>query len=609
MRKLLLALLATTVAGTALAAPAAEAKSVCKRPTALSFERKPGAAGGRLSWKRPGGAPRGTRYRVYRDRDVIGQTRGRSMRIRVSLGRAYRLSVRVVAPSGRPLPCSAGIRKRVTYVLPSTPRHFAVEGASAAAAHLSWTASRRGDAQVTAYRVLRNGVTFRQVRDTSVDVPLANNRAYRFEVAAVDAHGKLSALAGPVTIASGQQPPPAPATVLATEVTDSAVTLSWSPSQPARGSVAAYRIYRDGKTVRQVAGLSTRITNLAAGASHEFTVAAVDQAGWLSTPSAPARVTVAPPIPSTGTAHAFLLASTDRSFADFRANYRQIGVVNPTYFDCTPNAELAGRDDPLITGWAQRRGVKVLPRFNCQRAAVLSRILNEPALRQRWLDELVATVQRNGYDGVNIDFETGYASDRSAFTSFIAELAQRLHADGRVMSIAVSPKTADVANHPRSTFFDYDALSQHADWIFVMAWGLHWSTSAPGPMDEIDWVRRVVGYIDTLPQKRRFVLGTPLYGMDWPNGGGPSNPSTALEHAGVQDLIARVGATPRFDPVSDSWTFEYRDANGVHHEVWYGDAGTRHTRIQLARDNGLGIGFWRLGDEDQRMWSDPLLNP
>ena len=358
-----------------------------------------------------------------------------------------------------------------------------------------------------------------------------------------------------------------------------------------------------------MAGLSTRVGNLAAGASHVFTVAAVDSAGWISAQSSPAHVTVAPPIPTTGTSHAFLLASTDRSFADFRAHYRQVGVVHPTYYDCSAAAELTGRDDPLITRWAQQRAVKVLPRFNCQRAAVLNRILNEPALRARWIDELVATVQRHGYEGVNIDFETGYASDRSAFTSFIAELAQRLHADGRLLSIAVSPKSSDVPNHPRSTFFDYAALSQHADWIFVMAWGIHWSTSAPGPMDDIAWTRMILDYIDTLPQKRRFVLGVPLYGMDWPNGGGSGNPSTALEYDGLQALIARVGATPRLDAASDTWTFSYRDSNGVAHEVWYADAGTTHTRLQLARDHGLGVGFWRLGNEDQRLWDDPLLQP
>jgi spore germination protein YaaH len=588
---------------------AAQASRVCSAPTHLKFERKPGATSGRLSWQPPRGAARGMRYRVFRDRAVIGQTRRSWMKIRVSVGVRYRFKVRPVSRSGRLLPCSAGVRRLVANVAPTKPANLTVTGTTGPAAHLTWSRSRRGDGRVTAYRVLRGGVTFKQVRATSIDVPIANDRSYRFEVAAVDSHGKLSAPSKAVTVDSGHLPPPAPATVIATDISDSELTLSWSPSQPARGRIAGYRVFRDGKPLRQVNALSTRVTNLAAGAAHVFTVAAVDSSGWMSAQSAPASVSTAPPVQSTGRAHAFLLASTDRSFADFRAHYRQIGVVYPTYYDCSANAELTGRDDPLVTGWALQRGVKVLPRFNCQRAAVLSRILNEPELRARWIDQLVGTVQQNRYDGVNIDFETGYATDRSAFTSFIAELAQRLHANGKKLSIAVSPKSADVPNHPRSTFFDYVALSQHADWIFVMAWGIHWRTSAPGPQDDRAWMQAIVDYLNTMPDRGRFVLGTQLYGMDWPNGGGPANPATAYEHTDMMSLIARVGATPRRDAASDSWTFDYQDARGVQHEVWFTDASTTHTRIQLARDNGLDIGFWRLGNEDQRTWDDPLLAP
>jgi hypothetical protein len=31
--------------------------------------------------------------------------------------------------------------------------------------------------------------------------------------------------------------------------------------------------------------------------------------------------------------------------------------------------------------------------------------------------------------------------------------------------------------------------------------------------------------------------------------------------------------------------------------------------VRLAKSRGLGIGFWRLGREDQRVWDDPLLAP
>jgi spore germination protein YaaH len=318
-------------------------------------------------------------------------------------------------------------------------------------------------------------------------------------------------------------------------------------------------------------------------------------------------VTTRPPQPTSGHAHAFLLASTDRSFADFRAHYRQIGTIYPTFFDCSPGADLTGADNQQIVTWARARAVKVLPRFNCQRSEVLHRILTEDALREEWLDRLVAMVESNGYDGANVDFEAGYASDRNAYTSFVTELASRLHARGKLVSLAVSAKTADVPNHPRSTFFDYPALVQHADTIFVMAWGIHWARSAPGPQDDLPWLERVVSYIDTVGNPGRFVLGMQLYGMDWPAGGGASHPATSYEYADLMALVQREGASPVLDATANSWHFSYVDGDGVSHDAWYTDSVTQGVRMRLARDHGIGVGFWRLGTEDQRLWDSPLL--
>ena len=68
-----------------------------------------------------------------------------------------------------------------------------------------------------------------------------------------------------------------------------------------------------------------------------------------------------------GRAHAFLLATTDESFRDLQRNYRQIGTVYPTYFECrAADGVIIGREDPLITSWSRLRGIRVLPRFSAR---------------------------------------------------------------------------------------------------------------------------------------------------------------------------------------------------------------------------------------------------
>jgi spore germination protein YaaH len=595
--------LLTAVPGAA--ARANGARCHARQPTGLSLERLPDASAGRLRWRAPRSAPARARYRVYRNGRTLGQTAKRSMRVRVSLGRSFRFKVAVVGTG-----CSAQKRLTLGSRGPSVPLHLAAGDGAGAAVRLSWSPSQRGDAPLVGYRIFRDGSTYGQSQLTWRDVPVASNRSYRFSVAAVDHQGRLSARSEAVTVRTGHHAPDVPAGVEAVAVDERTVGVTWQPSADPHAGVTAYRLLRDGRVVTQVRGSSAVVGNLAPGTAYRFQVQAVDGLGYVSDPSPAVVARTQDPDPTSGHAQAWLLASTGQSFADFRAHYREIGSVYPTYYDCDAAGALAGSDDPLVTRWAQARQVRVMPRVNCQRTPVVHAILTDPATRQRWLAAMLDLVDRYGYDGVALDLETGPAADRAAMTSFVAELADALHARGKRLTQAVSAKTWDNPTHSRGGVFDYAALAQHDDTVFVMAWGIHWATSAPGASDDLDWVTQVADYVATQPDPRKFVLGVHLYAMDWAAGGGPGHPAQALEYDDVIALIARLGATPVLDPASGAYHFSYVDGAGVGHAVWFGDATTVTQRLQVARSHGMGgVGFWRLGREDQRLWDDPLLAP
>jgi spore germination protein YaaH len=496
-------------------------------------------------------------------------------------------------------PADAGAAAR-----PSAPSGLAVTALRDGHARLVWGLSRVGDAAAAGYRVYRNGRGYRRVRGRSLRVHIAGTDSYR--VAGIDRRGVAGPKSKPVKVLPGHRPPERPGRPRATGVTDSRVRLAWAPAARRSGRLAGYRIFRDGLPVRQVRGRSAVDRDLAPARRYRFKVAAIDRQGYMSAVTAPLSVKTARPAATQGGAHAFLLASTGESFRDLQRHYTQIGTLYPTYFDCrAADGAITGRDDPLVTRWAQLRGILVLPRFNCQREHTLHRILTDTTLRSATLSRLVDLVRGHGYDGINIDFENGMAEDRDALTAFVSDLSGRLHAIGRRVSVEVSAKYQHTTTG-RSGLYDYAALGRVADHVFVMNWGWHWATSEPGAPDDMELTRKVADYVATMPNRSRFVLGTHLYGMDWPGGGGPQHAAAALEYADVQALVARLGARPVLDPAADAWVFTYVE-NGVQHETWYPDATTIARRVQLARNRGLGIGFWRLGREDQRLWDDPLI--
>jgi spore germination protein YaaH len=403
--------------------------------------------------------------------------------------------------------------------------------------------------------------------------------------------------------------PSAPASLLAAPLNDTAVQLAWQPSQPAQGTIIGYRVLRNGVPVGQYNADTVTVGHLAASTTYTFTVIAVDSLGNQSDASAPATVTTANPTPTSGHVYAFVLSDTDQSFRDLQNHYQSVGTVSPTYYDCANSLGLTGANVPLITQWAQARQMKVLPRFNCQNTSVLDRMLNSPTLSQQWISYIVRQVTSNNYDGAMLDLEAGLAGDRNAYTAFVTQLAAQLHAAGKRLVVDVSAKTADVQNNPRSTFFDYNALSAQADELFVMAWGIHWATSAPGAQDNLPWVQGVVNYISTLPRVNKYILGMQLYAMDWPAGGGSAHPAGAYEYAQAMALAASQGVTPAYDPTSDAFTFSYTDSSGVPHTVWFTNAQTEGDRITLAHNAGFGgVGVWRLGEEDQMLWNNQLIS-
>ena len=317
-----------------------------------------------------------------------------------------------------------------------------------------------------------------------------------------------------------------------------------------------------------------------------------------------------------GSVQAFLLTSSPDSLTDLRAHAGAIGVVYPTYFECqAPGGALGGHDIPAIDAFASSQGIAVMPRFNCQEGALVHRILTEPSLRAALLSKLATIARRSAFAGVCLDLENDGPADRGALSSFVSELAARLHSHHRRLAVVVDGVTGEGPGSPFA-FYDDRALSAAADSVFVMAWGTHWAASAPGAITTLPFVAGVVRFLSALPNRARFVIGAPMYGLDWTtttaagqplSAGAPSGSAAAYEFGRVSALARSVGAHATRDPSSQELTFAYKAPGGAGHEVWYMDARAVLGVLQIAHAAGFRVGLWRLGSEDQSLWSSALM--
>lgn len=601
----------------------------------------------RLTWRRArAGRFPVEGYRVWRDGIVVGQTPGRSFALRLGasqvhvvgvaavdvrghLGPRATLAIGVHLPSGgtaggsaahsksgsrstssaavrSPAPgASETPRPPAVHTPPTPPAQLAAERVTDTSATLSWQPGTATTGTLVGYMLYEDGQPEEVVHGQSVTVALASARSYTFTVRTLDSGGYLSEPAPELTVVTTHTPPSTPGDLTASQVTEQSVTLSWSPSTPVSGEIVGYRVFRDQVPVGEVSASTLTLSNLAPSTAYQLTVVAVDSLGGISAPTTAVEVRTLDPTPTHGTVQAFLLASTDESFEDLESHYQQIGVVYPTYFDCGSEGKVLGQNDPLVTGWSLARKIAVMPRLNCQNANDETQILTNAGFREKFIGTLAALCQEDGYQGIQVDFEGAPPSDREPFTAFITELAARLHAQGDKLSTVVTAKTYNIMSG-RAAMYDDAALSVPSDYIFVLDWGLHWTTSAPGALDEMAWFKKVAEYAATMPNKGKFVLGMPLYGIDWAGSGGAANPGTALEYNEVMARAAQYGATPQWEPLAQDPWFTYTN-EGVTHTVWYTDRQSVQARVELAESLGLGVGLWHLGAEDQSVWELPGL--
>ena len=310
----------------------------------------------------------------------------------------------------------------------------------------------------------------------------------------------------------------------------------------------------------------------------------------------------------------------------FPTRVRSIRELSPFWFVATgadtietdPNAPKAATDAFLRA--ARKADARIVPSIvDGLPAGGMAKLLADPAQRSSHVEALAAFAAAGDYQGLDIDYEQfAFADDRStwittrpSWVAFITELSERLHKDGRTLTVSIPP-VYDAGRTSDSGYwvYDYAAIAPLVDRIRVMAYD--YSTSAPGPIAPLDWVQSAIdGTTKASGDPGKLVLGIPLYGYNWVvSTTGTCPPGEPAERTGVtarsaEELARRRNAQPAFDAVTGEWAFTYdlplTDGTSTctqHREVRYVDVQGADQRIDLAHAAGFdGVSLWALGYE------------
>jgi len=226
------------------------------------------------------------------------------------------------------------------------------------------------------------------------------------------------------------------------------------------------------------------------------------------------------------------------STRDALAHIDQLHEVNPFVYVVQNDGTIADRagiaDEPwrsLITV-AKAKKVRVIPTIMSSDTAMLHAILSNTKRRIQLEDDITALVRREGFDGIDIDFEGKSAADKQYFSTFLRGLYQRMGNKWVMCTIESRTPIADRyfgVTPPKDAGLyanDFVQINKYCDRVRFMTYDqqtidLKLAAAAASnsqlyaPVADTAWVEKAIRVaMQTIP-KHKIVLGVATYGYEW----------------------------------------------------------------------------------------------
>lgn len=290
-----------------------------------------------------------------------------------------------------------------------------------------------------------------------------------------------------------------------------------------------------------------------------------------------------------------------QAFQSLQNHAELFSSISPFWYQLSESGDIlnfTGAEDSSILSFARANGIKVIPLISNEfNGELVSTVLNDQVIRQRHIQIILNKVSQMNYAGIEIDYENLFVSDREIFVVFLQELKSALAGLNKLLVVTIHAKTDPIGGWSGAEAHDYLGIGQNADLVRIMGYDYHWLGGTPGSIAPADWVDSVLAYAISVIPRNKIELGIPTYGYDWPQGqqatGVTYNKAVATASSYNVPIITDARLGPHF-------TY---NANGLNHEVWFVDALSFGTLLDLVNKYDIrGICIWYLSAEDPKIY-------
>lgn len=307
--------------------------------------------------------------------------------------------------------------------------------------------------------------------------------------------------------------------------------------------------------------------------------------------------------------------------------YNGVNVVSPSFFylklkntdkenltklDVILQSNLlenVGDEGVAYINWAKSNGYKVWPKVTNDTLPStideFSVIINDFKLRENMINQIKQYVEKYDLDGINLDFEFMYKTDKDAFSKFVIELAPQLRDMGVCLSVDVTaPDGAD----NWSLCYDRNVIGEVADYVVFMGYD-QYGTSTIGTTSGYNWLKSSINKFmkyDEVPAEK-IILGLPFYTKLWKTKNNEVVGSQVIFISNIENQIP-ANATKEWKEDLQQYYIQY-EKDGYTYKMWLEDITSFEKKIQLVEEYGLaGAGYWRKGFENEKVWDVIKMN-
>ncbi|MEU4100997.1 glycoside hydrolase family 18 chitinase [Streptomyces tanashiensis] len=452
------------------------------------------------------------------------------------------------------------------------------------------------------------------------------------------------------TTQPGDNPPSAPGTPVASNITDTSAKLTWTAATDDKG-VKNYDVLRDGTKVTTTTALTFTDSGLTAGTDYSYTVVArdtIDQTGPAAGPVA-VRTTGGgggQPLPNAvkmgyftnwgvygrnyhvknivTSGSASKITHINYAFGNVTGGKCTIGDAYADYDKAyTADQSVDGVadtwDQPLRGNFNQLRklkkaypNIKILWSFGgwTWSGGFGQAVQNPTAFAQSCYDLVEDPRWADVFDGIDLDWEypnaCGLSCDTSGAASF-KNMMQAMRAKFGANNLVTAAVTADASAGGKIDAADYAGAAQYMNWFNVMTYDFFGAWAAQGPTAPHSPLTSYAG----IPQAgfnsaeaiakfkakgvpaNKLLLGIGFYGRGWTGvtqsapGGTATGPAAGTYEQGIEDYKVLKNSCPANGTIAGT-AYAHCGTNW-----WsYDTPATVNSKMSWAKNQGLGGAFF-----------------